>query len=92
MIEQFIGHAPPEGGLAAFGIAGMIVGLLIAIGLLVLFIFFAQYVYKDAVKRNLNAEMWLLIVFLVPVISWIVYFIVRNTPVPSSGGSLKDAR
>ena len=45
---------------------------------MVIYIFVAQYIYKDAVKKKLNAEIWLLIVMLVPIGSWIVYFIVRN--------------
>jgi len=45
---------------------------------MVIYIFVSQYIYKDAVKKKLNAELWLLIVMLVPIASWIVYFIVRN--------------
>lgn len=45
---------------------------------IVIYIFVSQYIYKDAVKKKLNAEIWLLIVMLVPIGSWIVYFIVRN--------------
>ena len=52
--------------------------LIIWIVFLVVYIYMAQYIYKDAIKRNLNAELWLLIVLLVPIASWIVYFIVRN--------------
>ena len=90
MLKQFMGHPHPEGALAVLGPAGMIVGLIIAIAAVILLIFIAQYIYKDAVKRSLNAELWLLIVFLAPVISWIVYFIVRNTDKPSAG--LKESR
>ena len=46
--------------------------------IMVIYIFISQYIYKDAVKKKLNAELWLLIVMLVPIASWIVYFIVRN--------------
>ena len=52
--------------------------LIVWIAFLIIYIYMAQYVYKDAVKRKLNAEIWLLIVLLVPIASWIVYFIVRN--------------
>jgi len=45
---------------------------------IVIYIYIAQFIYKDAVKKKLNAEIWLLIVMLVPIASWIVYFIVRN--------------
>ena len=55
-----------------------ILRLIIWIAFLVVYIYMAQYVYKDAVKRKLNAELWLLIVLVVPIASWIVYFIVRN--------------
>ena len=52
--------------------------LLVWVMFIVVYIYVAQYIYKDAVKRKLNAELWLLIVLVVPVASWIVYFIVRN--------------
>ncbi len=65
-------------GLASLGVGGFVIGIIIGVALLVLFMYLAQYIYKDAVKRNLSAELWLLIIFIVPVISWIVYFIVRN--------------
>jgi hypothetical protein len=55
-----------------------ILRVIIWIALLVFYIYMAQYIYKDAVKRELNAELWLLIVLLVPIASWIVYFLVRN--------------
>ena len=58
--------------------------LIIWIVLVIIYIYVAQYIYKDAVKRKLNAEMWLLIVLLVPFASWIVYFIVRNERARSS--------
>jgi len=37
-----------------------------------------QYIYKDAVRRNLNAEFWMIFALIFPVISWILYFIVRK--------------
>ena len=52
--------------------------LIVWIVFLIVYIYMAQYIYKDAVKRKLNAELWLLIVLLVPIASWIVYFLVRN--------------
>ncbi len=52
--------------------------LIIWIAFLIVYIYMAQYIYKDAIKRKLNPELWLLIVLLVPIASWIVYFIVRN--------------
>ena len=52
--------------------------LIIWIAFLIVYIYMAQYIYKDAIKRKLNPELWLLIVLLVPIASRIVYFIVRN--------------
>ena len=57
---------------------GPLVRLIIWLVLMAIYIFVSQYIYKDAVKKKLNAEIWLLIVMLVPIASWIVYFIVRN--------------
>ena len=52
--------------------------LIVWIVFLIVYIYMAQYIYKDAVKRKLNPELWLLIALLVPIASWIVYFLVRN--------------
>jgi len=52
--------------------------LILWLAFLVVYIYMAQYIYKDALRRNLNAELWLLIVLVVPIASWIVYFLVRK--------------
>jgi hypothetical protein len=54
---------------------GAIIGGII---ILAIIIFVDQYIYKDAMDKGLNAEIWLLICVFSPVISWIIYFIVRN--------------
>ncbi len=59
---------------ARFPLLRLIIGILFFI----VYIYMAQYIYKDTIKRKLNSELWLLIVLLVPIASWIVYFIVRN--------------
>jgi len=38
----------------------------------------AVWVYNDAKKRNMNAEMWLLIMLLTSFIGCIIYLIVRE--------------
>jgi len=56
-----------------------LIGAIILGGIfLVIWIFIVQYIYKDAVDKGLNADIWLLIILLSPIISWIIYFIVRN--------------
>ena len=52
--------------------------LTIAIAAFILFIYLVQYIYKDAVKKDLNAELWLIIILIAPPIGIILYFIVRN--------------
>ena len=52
----------------------------------IIYIYVSQYIYKDAVKKKLNAELWLLIVMLVPIAAWIVYFIVRNVKAREAEG------
>jgi len=52
--------------------------LVIAVALFIVAIFLLQYVYKDADKRGLNAELWLIIILLAPIIGILVYFIVRR--------------
>ncbi|MFX1338582.1 MAG: hypothetical protein ACFFDK_08225 [Promethearchaeota archaeon] len=55
-----------------------ILRLIIWLAFLVVYIYMAQYIYKDSLRRNLNAELWLLIVLVIPIASWIVYFLVRK--------------
>ncbi len=50
----------------------------IAIAIFVLYIYLLQYIYKDAVKRELKAELWLIAVLIAPIPAIIVYFIVRK--------------
>ena len=59
----------------------LILGLFIAvaIAIFVVYIFLLQYIYKDAVKRGLNPELWVIIVLIAPIPGIIVYFIVRKT-------------
>ncbi len=64
--------------LAAIDPIILIIGTIIMVAALILYIYMSQYIYKDAVKRDLNAELWLLIAFFFPIVSWIVYFIVRD--------------
>ena len=93
MILQLVGHPPAGMERGELGIVGAIVGLAVMVAAVILFIFITQYIYKDAMKRSLNAEMWLLIAFIAPIISWIVYFIVRNTNTTNiTKGELKDAK
>ena len=54
---------------------GAIIGGAIFVAIWVLIV---QWIYKDAVNKGLNAEIWLLIVLITPIVSWIVYFVVRN--------------
>jgi len=56
----------------------ILIFIIIVIALIILFIFVLQYVYKDAVKRELNGELWLIILILTPIVGFIVYLIVRR--------------
>ncbi len=56
----------------------MVIFIAIAIAIFVLYIFLLQYIYKDAVKRELKAELWLIAVLIAPIPAIIVYFIVRK--------------
>ncbi len=82
----------PGTRIAALNPLALIFGLIIILSFLVLYIYITQFIYKDAVKRNLNAELWILIVFLVPIISWIVYFLVRNVKPTRPNPTLKDSK
>ncbi|TXT66940.1 MAG: hypothetical protein BAJALOKI1v1_230007 [Promethearchaeota archaeon] len=56
-----------------------LIGAIIAMAIFIaIWILIVQWIYKDAVDKGLNAEIWLLIVLITPIVSWVVYFIVRN--------------
>ena len=51
----------------------------IAIALFIGAIILLRYIYRDAVKRELNAELWIIIILIAPIIGIPLYFVVRNT-------------
>jgi len=53
--------------------------IIIAIAVFIAVILLLRYIYQDAVKRGLNAELWLIIILITPPIGVILYFVVRNT-------------
>ena len=59
----------------------LMLGLVIAIVIAVFIgaILLLRYIYKDAVKRELNAELWIIIILIAPIIGIPLYFVVRNT-------------
>ena len=59
----------------------LLLGIFIAIAIAIFIgaIILLRYIYKDAVKRELNAELWIIIILLAPIIGIPLYFIVRNT-------------
>lgn len=57
----------------------LIILIIAAIALFVFFIWLIQYIYKDAVKRDLNGELWLIIILIAPLIGILIYFLVRKS-------------
>ena len=53
--------------------------IIIALAVFIAVIVLLRYIYQDAVKRGLNAELWLIIILITPPIGVILYFVVRNT-------------
>ena len=53
--------------------------IIIAIAVFIAVILLLRYIYQDAVKRELNAELWIIIILIAPPIGVILYFVVRNT-------------
>jgi len=53
--------------------------IVIAIAVFIAVILLLRYIYQDAVKRELNAELWLIIILIAPPIGVVLYFVVRNT-------------
>lgn len=53
--------------------------IIIAIAVFIAVIVLLRYIYQDAIKRNMPAELWLIIILIAPPIGVILYFVVRNT-------------
>jgi beta-lactamase regulating signal transducer with metallopeptidase domain len=51
----------------------------IAIAVFIVAIILLRYIYKDAVHRGLNAELWIIIILIAPIIGIPLYFVVRST-------------
>ena len=67
-------------GWRSYGVAPvvLIVALIILALLYIINILMSVIIYKNAVSKGLNAELWLLIMLLTGLTGWIIYFIVRN--------------
>jgi uncharacterized membrane protein YoaK (UPF0700 family) len=61
-----------------FGPFGWIFMLIGGIAVLVSGVLIAYYMHKDAIKRGINAEFWLVFGLLLNVFGLILYLIVRN--------------
>ena len=62
----------------AFGPFGWVFMLIGGVAALVIGILIANYMHKDAIKRGINAEFWLVFGLFFSVFGLILYFIVRN--------------
>ena len=62
----------------AFGPFGWVFMLIGGIILLVVGILIANFLHKDAIKRGINAEFWLVVGLFFNVFGLILYLIVRN--------------
>ncbi|MBY9010565.1 MAG: hypothetical protein KGD74_11925 [Candidatus Lokiarchaeota archaeon] len=61
-----------------FGPFGWVFMLIGGIVVLVTSILIANYMHKDAIKRSINAEFWLVFGLILNVFGLILYLIVRN--------------
>jgi hypothetical protein len=57
-----------------------------AIFSIVIWIFPAVWIYRDAQSRGLDSTLWLIIGILAPIIGLIIYLLVRNDPRPPFSG------
>ena len=69
---------PDDLGYAVLGLLLLGGIALFIIGLVVVWILLAVWVYRDAKKRGMEATLWLLLVLLTGLIGLIVYLIVRR--------------
>lgn len=64
--------------MATLPIYLIVIFVILAIALFIVYLYLMQYIYKDAVKRDMNAELWIIILLLSPIIGIIIFFIVRR--------------
>jgi hypothetical protein len=64
---------------AALPLYMLIILIIVAIAVFIFYLWLLQYIYKDATKRDLNGELWLIILLIAPIVGIIVYFIVRKS-------------
>ncbi|MFX1339324.1 MAG: hypothetical protein ACFFDK_12000 [Promethearchaeota archaeon] len=76
LLDTRADRSPPVG---AFNPLLLGIFIAIAIVLFIAAIILLRYIYKDAVKRELNAELWIIIILIAPIIGIPLYFVVRNT-------------
>jgi beta-lactamase regulating signal transducer with metallopeptidase domain len=81
MLLSLLEAAERDGPRTAAAADPLLFGLfmVIMIAIFVAIIFLLRYIYQDAVKKGLNAELWLIIILIAPPIGVILYFVVRNT-------------
>ena len=81
MLLSLLEAAERDGPRTAGAADPLLFGIFIAIAIVIFIgiIFLLRYIYQDAVKRNMNAELWLIIILIMPLIGVILYFVVRNT-------------
>ena len=80
-VSAYAARALAEPGDFGYALLALLVfgGIFILIlGLLVVWILLAVWVYRDAKKRGMEATLWLLVVLLTGFIGLIVYLIVRR--------------
>jgi beta-lactamase regulating signal transducer with metallopeptidase domain len=70
-----------DGPMATGTFDPLLFGIFIAIAIAVFIgaILLLRYIYKDAVHRGLNAELWIIIILLAPIIGIPLYFVIRST-------------
>lgn len=81
MLLSMLDAAERDGPMMARAAEPLLFGLFIVImiAVFIAIILLLRYIYQDAVKRGLNAELWLIIILIAPPIGVVLYFVVRNT-------------
>ena len=72
----------PTAPLQLLGLEWAMAICFVALGLLVIFLLIAFWVYQDAESRGMSGILWFILVFLLPVIGLILYLILRTERQP----------
>jgi uncharacterized paraquat-inducible protein A len=67
-------------GENVYGLISLLISLVFLVGVIVLWLLLARWVYRDAKKRGGNSTLWLWLTLFLGIWAWIIWLIQRPKP------------